>query len=480
MLSKSQRIILSIIASVILLSLGFRCCTIYAEIQIDDQDLKIELVATGLNSPTSMAFVGPDDILVLEKAGKVQRIIANESMGKTILDITPTVDSRKERGLLGIAISHDRIGKSSDEFDENDRSENSSDVFLFFTEKTNSSQLQNSCQSNICNSNDSAVSSVYKYNFKNNHLVDRTLIMKIPFERDDPAFEHIGGAITMGPDGNIYIPRGDGRPCYNYEHCKISINGGALDSQTANSKNGSVAIGNGGILFLPKNGDATQNRGPLGDQYPLNLYYAYGIRNSFGIDFDPVTGKLWDTENGPFYGDEINLVDPGFNSGWTKIQGVWPISNYSELIIDAPEGSPRGHPPQSNEFGNWQESMFDFDGNGKYSQPEFTWNKTVGVTSIKFYNSNKLGKEYENDVFVATFNQGGWIFHFDLDKDRRNLDLKRDLKDRVADNPDELQDVLFARGFGSITDLEVGPDGYLYVLSIGKGAIYKITPKLSN
>ena len=56
-------------------------------------------------------------------------------------------------------------------------------------------------------------------------------------------------------------------------------------------------------------------KGILGNTYPLNLYYAYGIRNSFGMDFDPVTGKLWDTENGPDYGDEINLVEPGFNSG---------------------------------------------------------------------------------------------------------------------------------------------------------------------
>ena len=50
-------------------------------------------------------------------------------------------------------------------------------------------------------------------------------------------------------------------------------------------------------------------------------YYAYGIRNSFGMDFDPVTGNLWDTENGPSYGDEINLVEPGFNSGWQVVQG---------------------------------------------------------------------------------------------------------------------------------------------------------------
>ena len=56
----------------------------------------------------------------------------------------------------------------------------------------------------------------------------------------------------------------------------------------------------------------------LGNSYPLNLYYAYGIRNSFGIDFDPITGNLWDSENGPGHSDEINLVEPGFNSGWIK------------------------------------------------------------------------------------------------------------------------------------------------------------------
>jgi glucose/arabinose dehydrogenase len=235
-------------------------------------------------------------------------------------------------------------------------------------------------------------------------------------------------------------------------------------------------MGAGGILFVSPEGEAVDKKGILGEQYPLNLYYAYGIRNSFGIDFDPVTGKLWDTENGPFYGDEINLVEPGFNSGWAKIQGEWPIQNYSELINDSPVG--KGHPPTSYELKNSDETLSHFSGNGKYSHPEFTWNHSVGVTSIKFYSSEKLGKEYENDLFVATFHKGGWIYHFDLDKDRKNLKLNGVLKDRVAGNQSELSDVIFARGFGSITDMEVSPDGFLYVLSIGKGAIYKITPKI--
>ena len=55
-----------------------------------------------------------------------------------------------------------------------------------------------------------------------------------------------------------------------------------------------------------------------GNNDPLNKYFAYGIRNSFGMDFDPLSGKLWDTENGPFFGDEINLVENGFNSRLVK------------------------------------------------------------------------------------------------------------------------------------------------------------------
>ena len=82
-----------------------------------------------------------------------------------------------------------------------------------------------------------------------------------------------------------------------------------------------------GVLRMTQNGQPVNDTGILGDEHPLDLYYAYGIRNSFGMDFDPITGNLWDTENGPSYGDEINLVEPGFNSGWQAITGKLESSN---------------------------------------------------------------------------------------------------------------------------------------------------------
>ena len=67
----------------------------------------------------------------------------------------------------------------------------------------------------------------------------------------------------------------------------------------------------------------------------LDRYYAYGIRNSFALAFDPVTGNLWDTENGEDEYDEINLAVPGFNSAWAKIIGPINRVNATEIDINA-------------------------------------------------------------------------------------------------------------------------------------------------
>ena len=126
----------------------------------------------------------------------------------------------------------------------------------------------------------------------------------------------------IGPDNNLYVVVGD---------IGLGLNDIYETSEVQNNNEGTDPDGRAGILRITQDGEVAGGEGVLGNEYPLNLYYAYGIRNSFGIDFDPVTGDLWDTENGPNYGDEINLVKPGFNSGWNKVQGFWE-----------PEGEERG------------------------------------------------------------------------------------------------------------------------------------------
>jgi aldose sugar dehydrogenase len=141
---------------------------------------------------------------------------------------------------------------------------------------------------------------LYRYELVNNKLINPKLLLDLPARGS----VHNSGKMIIGPNNDIYLVIGD-----------VSAN----QSQIKNFLNGSAPDGRGGILRITHNGKAIKkgdDANILGKKNPLNLYYAYGILNSFRIDFDPVTKKLWDTENGPRFGDEINLVNPGFNSGW--------------------------------------------------------------------------------------------------------------------------------------------------------------------
>jgi len=427
---------------------------------IKDPNLKAQLVTKGLDHPTSMIFLSQDDILVTEKQGKVQRIIGKNVSDSPVLDLTSIVNSTGERGLLGIAISQAKQTSKNEKYDDDPS------IYLIFTRSVNDTKSNNINCMMTCNTTESIVNSLYRYKFSDGQLLNPKPLLHVPLYSND-SIQHIGGAVAVGHNAKIYFTTGDGRGCEFYEDCNPKI---------ANIKDSIGTTGRGGIFFITENRQKGDSN-PHGDNYSQ---YAYGIRNSFGLDFDPVTGNLWDTENGPAFGDELNLVKPGFNSGWAKVQGIWPIENYSELVNNPPPGVPKGYYfPNGAQPEDDYETHADINEKGNYSDPEFTWNHTVGVTSIKFFNSDKLGKKYENDLFVGTF-KGGFLYHFDLDKDRNQLLLKGGLKDKVANNDDELRDVIFARGFGPIgvTDLEVGPDGYLYVLVYGTdGAIYKIVPK---
>ncbi len=86
-----------------------------------------------------------------------------------------------------------------------------------------------------------------------------------------------------------------------------------------------------------------------------------------------------------------------------------------------------------------------------------------------------MGKQYQNDIFVGDIHSGR-IYDFKLNENRTGLALTGPLADKVGDTDNETQGLVFASEFGGISDLVVGPDGYLYVVSLGQGAIYRIVP----
>jgi glucose/arabinose dehydrogenase len=101
-----------------------------------------------------------------------------------------------------------------------------------------------------------------------------------------------------------------------------------------------------------------------------------------------------------------------------------------------------------------------------YSDPVFSWAIPVGITDIEFFNSSNLGKEYENNIFVGDINNRNLYFfkvnatRFGLVTDKSlgiNNKKTTTLDDKVADNKDEVNKVLFATGFdGRITDIKTG------------------------
>jgi glucose/arabinose dehydrogenase len=326
-----------------------------------------------------------------------------------LLDID--VSSIGERGMLGIA-----IGNKSLEDD-------SISVYLYYTKPENKSQDDDR---NLASNN------VYAYKLVNNKLVNPKILLHLS---DLHQTQHNGGVVLIGPDDSIYTIVGEGDTYYD---------GRALKARTQNYKDGTEAVGRGGILRFTQDG-LPMDDGILGRSIPLRLYYAYGIRNSFGMDFDPLSGKLWDTENGAREGDEINMVDPGFNSGSKQVQGLASLqSDFSKS------------------------NLVTYGGKGHYSDPEFTWDLNVGLTALKFLNSKIIGKEYENDMFVGDFHNG-YLYHFDLDESRTMLNTSGTLEDKIVNSHNELHEIVFAEGLGGITDLEVGPDGYLYILSLQQG-----------
>ena len=352
-----------VLLNLILVSTGFNYTSAVTPTIIDAK-LKVEVLFKGLKFPTSMEFLGPNDILVTEKnTGTVQRIVNGTLLPKPVLDVN--VATRTERGMLGIAISkHDHTNGGP------------TYVFLYFTESAKKDG------NDVSGGQPPLGNRLYRYELVGDKLVNPKLLLDLPVM---PGPAHDGGKVAIGPDSNVYVVTGD-------------LEGG--------DPNGAHLDGRGGILRVTQDGKLV-GKGILGSTYPLNLYYAYGIRNSFGIDFDPIAGNLWDTENGPEYGDEINLVKRGFNSGWIEVQGIW-------------EG---GKDKPAQVASNPSESIFDFNGNGKYSMPEFTWKRPIGVTAIKFMDSGKLGKQYENGLFVGDFHNGH-IYQFELNKDRTKLILK--------------------------------------------------------
>ena len=427
---------------------------------LNDANLNLEEISTGLDLPTGMTFVGPNDILVTEKnTGIVKRITNGQLNPEPVLDVS--IANVKERGMLGIAaaVNSNRNGNAPT------NTIGPTYVFLYYTESSSTTDGDDAdSEENVLGSR------LYRYELIDNQLVNPKLLLDLPAhpppDRVEASRDHYGGKVLIGPADN-YVYVGIGNVVVHKGQAQNYVDGEPLD-------------GTSGILRVGQDGEVQPNP-PLGSTQTMSsYYYAYGIRNTFGMDFDPITGKLWDTENGHEFADEINLVEPGFNSGYSKIEGFVKdaITEVSEDDSEK-DSSSETAATESTATINPATDLVNFGTNSQYSDPEFVWTATLGVTALKFLNSDKLGNQYQNTMFIGDTNLG-WLYNFKLNPERTGLlfAASSPLADKIANTPDEMQETIFGKGFGVITDIQVSPyDGNLYVLTYA-GSIYKIYSSL--
>ncbi|WP_159357509.1 PQQ-dependent sugar dehydrogenase [Candidatus Nitrosocosmicus agrestis] len=399
---------------------------------VNDPSLKIDRVADGLQSPTSMAFLTNNSLLIAQKEGTLSMLDLNNPTNiEPILELS-NVNSKNERGLLGITIDNNKSGESS--------------IFLYVTETR--TQLDQETQDTA--SNDDLRNRVYKYEWDEveQRLSNPKIILDLPA---GPGTNHQGGKIKIGPDNQLYVVIGELQ----------------REGQLQNFREGPEPDDSGVIFRVNPVDGSPSNNNPFieanngdkgGNNNLLAKYYAYGIRNSFGFDFDPITGKLWDTENGENLYDEINIVESGFNSGWKLIMG--PFSK-SEAITE-------------NDLVNFQGSH--------YSDPLLSWEQSRGITDLEFFKSDNLGQKYANNIFVGDITRGN-LFFLQVNENRNGLQFDNEpniANDHIASSEEEISSITLGTGFKGITDVETGPDGNLYILTYsradgGQGALYRIS-----
>jgi glucose/arabinose dehydrogenase len=338
------------------------------------------------------------------------------------------VQSNNERGLLGVEVMN--VINNNTAAASNTTSKN---VFLYVTEA--GAQLEGiPTEGDVRNR-------VYRYAWDGTSLTNPQLLLDLPA---GPGTNHQGGSLKIGPDNQLYVIVGEMQ----------------REGQLQNIQGGPAPDDTGAIFRIsPTDGSPAPNNPFSTDAAdPLSKYYAYGIRNSFGIDFDPITGKLWDAENGEDVFDEINLVEPGFNSGWKQVMG-----------------------PMAANTGVSESDLVNLPGS-HYADPAFSWAESRGATDIEFFDSTAFGPGYENGIFVGDITTGT-LFYFEPNADRTGINLDNDplLIDLVADSDDEMSAVTLGTGFVGISDIETGPDGNLYILTFdrgaeGQGSLYRILP----
>ncbi len=350
----------------------------------EGQDIRVVVVAAGLVHPWSLAFLPDGGLLVTERPGRL-RIVRGGVLDRRPLAGVPTVRATGLSGLMDVAL-HPR-------FAENHY------VYLTYTKPVGDEQ---------------ATLALARGRFDGGALTDVRDIFVA-----DPG---TGGAsrIAFGLDGSLFMTTGGG---------------GGNGAQDPNSYAGKV-------LRLRDDGTVPSDNPFVGRAGCKPEVYSLGHRNSLGLAVQPGTGDVWQNENGPNGGDEINIIRAGRNYGW-------PLVSYGRTY----QGPKQSEQP-------WREA---------FEQPIVFWVPSIAVSGMTFYTGNRLPK-WKGDVFVGGMRTGEIPGTGHLERilfNEKMEELRRES--------------LLAEMRQRIRDVRQGPDELLYLLTdADDGAVLRIEPEREN
>jgi glucose/arabinose dehydrogenase len=468
---------------------------------LGDPNLQVTTVLnTGIAQPIDIVFLSATDYLVLEKAsGQIKRVINGVLQGAPVLDLP--VNSNSERGLLSMVLDP---AFPATPF-----------AYVSWTESSTGAD------SGVVSEVGLLAQHVDRFVWNGSTLTfDRNLLDLRSRQTDNVAVaghpgtqnaaeqgNHNGGVLRFGPDGKLYLFTGDrGRRGW----MQNLPNGPFLTPPQVDDTFGGPAPDNvhlTGVVIRLNSDGSTPTDNPffaagaaMGGEVGQNIQkvFSYGHRNGFGMAFDPISGSFWETENADDAFSELNRLIPGMNGGWIQFSG--PVSRIADFksIETTLFGSAMQqvrYPPTRVAYtpALALSRLFMLPG-ATYVDPELSWKFEIGPAGLTFVNGSALGEEYAGTLWMGSarsFQQvggnGGSLYVFRLTADRLHVDTSADprLADKVADNlfraqkfdGTESESLQIGTGFGTTADIEQGPDGNLYVVSITDNAIYMISRK---
>ena len=467
-------------------SLAVKTATLGAQAdapQVLVPNLAVRTVIGGLVTPVSLAFLGPSDLLVLEKnTGKVQRVV-DGTLHSTAVDLA--VNFGSERGLLGIAL-HPEFPATPW-------------VYLYWTESTTGSDSEVLAETPLLGNR------VDRFVWNGSTLaLDTNLIRLRALQQDADQPErgnHDGGVLRFGPDGKLYIFIGDAGRRGQLQNlvCGPTPNcpGTAVDDDQFGGPEPDDAHLTGVILRLDEDGSTPEDNPffeageDIGGEVGANIQkiFSYGHRNSFGMAFDPKSGHLWLQENGDDSFTELNRVVRGMNGGWIQIMGpvdrvadfkAIETSNEIDPVTDSPYfGLQQVRWPPTLIADTPQEALsrlFMLPG-AVYRDPELSWKFEVAPAGIGFITGQALGRQFDGDLILGsarTFLENGFLFRVRLTGNRRSVAGEQVIENNNKWDGTGSEELLFGRNFGIGTDVQTGPNGNLFVVSLSNGAVYEI------